>query len=178
MKKYVALLRGINVGGHHKVPMIVLKKALEELGFENTVTLLNSGNVIFDAPSQNPDELEELIGEHLASTFGFPIPTIVRESGVFTQLIKDAPFQLIEIHKDIRLYVSFLKKDSSVELALPWKSTDGSFEILEKKAMTIISVLNLSKAKTPKAMEIVEKTYGKDITTRNWKTIERIAGKV
>ena len=48
-ERYVAFLRGINVGGHHKIPMADLRRALEELGFRKVVTLLNSGNVIFDS---------------------------------------------------------------------------------------------------------------------------------
>ncbi|MGY8913954.1 MAG: DUF1697 domain-containing protein, partial [Flavobacteriales bacterium] len=47
---YIAFLRGINVGGHHKVPMAVLKTEFEKLGFKNIVTLLNSGNILFEGP--------------------------------------------------------------------------------------------------------------------------------
>ena len=50
LQQYVALLRGINVGGHHKVPMADLKKLLANLGFTNITTLLNSGNVIYGDP--------------------------------------------------------------------------------------------------------------------------------
>jgi uncharacterized protein (DUF1697 family) len=94
------------------------------------------------------------------------------------QLFKDSPFQSIDVHKDIRLYLSFMKTDVQSELRLPWKSDDQCFEILEKKDKTIISVLDVSKANTPKVMGIVEKSFGKDITTRNWKTIERIVSKL
>ena len=62
---------------------------------------------------------------------------------------------------------------------MPWSSPDNSFHILEKRGKDILSVLDLSKSKTPKAMEILEKTYGKsNITTRNWKTILRIEKKL
>ena len=49
-EQYVAFLRGINVGGHHKIPMAELRNVMEEMGFSEVVTLLNSGNVIFDSP--------------------------------------------------------------------------------------------------------------------------------
>ena len=177
-KTYVALLRGINVGGHHKVPMAELLKALEELKFENVITLLNSGNIIFDSSIEDPIKLETLIGLKLASTFGFPIPTIIREAKMIHQLFMDSPFEDIYVHKDIRLYISFMKTDVHSNLQIPWKSDDQAFEILEKRDKIIISVLDVSKANTPKAMGIVEKAFGKDITTRNWKTIERIVGKL
>ena len=57
LHKYVALLRGINVGGHHKVPMAELRKELENLGFTNIVTILNSGNVIFETSKMGIDEM-------------------------------------------------------------------------------------------------------------------------
>jgi len=56
-EKYVAFLRGINVGGHHKVPMADLRKELEKLGFENVMTLLNSGNIIFEVISDYEENL-------------------------------------------------------------------------------------------------------------------------
>ncbi len=176
--KYITFLRGINVGGHHKVPMADLKKVLESLGFENITTLLNSGNVIFDAKNSDTKNLEELISKKLEKTFGFSIPTIIRNAETIQQLYKAAPFKDITIHKDIRLYVSFLKKDIQAELTLPWKSADNAFRIIAKSDNTILSILDLSVSKTPKAMHNLEKFYGKDITTRNWKTIARIANKL
>ena len=61
---------------------------------------------------------------------------------------------------------------------LPWKSSDNSYEIIGKSDKTILSVLDLSVAKTPKAMKAFEKFFGTDSTTRNWKTIERIVKKL
>lgn len=70
MKKYIALLRGINVGGNNKIAMSELKKAFEISGFENVTTYINSGNVIFSSSITNEDELrqkcEELIKIHFA----------------------------------------------------------------------------------------------------------------
>ncbi len=177
-QRYVALLRGINVGGHHKLPMADLRNELKELGFENVVTLLNSGNVIFDAGINDLKKLEKMISERLEKTFGFPVPAMVRKSKTIHQLYIDAPFQDITITKDIRLYLSFLKKNTPSDLELPWTSSDRSFRILDKRDKTILSVLDLSLSKTPKAMEALEKSFGKDITTRNWKTLERIVKKL
>ncbi|SRR5690606_431911 len=168
---YIAFLRGINVGGHHKVPMADLRKEMEKLGFGNIETILNSGNVIFDT---DQDQLEEKITDCLGKAFGFPIPTVIIEFGTISELLNNNPFKDLNITKDIRLYVSFLYKDHEAKLKLPWRSLDDSFEIIEKRDNTIFSVLDLSVSKTPKAMEALEKYYGRDMTTRNWKTIERI----
>lgn len=178
-EKYIAFLRGINVGGHHKVPMADLRKAMGKLSFENVVTLLNSGNIIFEASAKDLKILEKNIAEELEKTFGFSIPTIIRKAEMMEQLLANNPFEKITITKEIRLYVSFLQTVTEAHLTLPWKSEDGSFEILDTiNNDTILSVLDLSKSKTPKAMKILEQHYGKDITTRNWNTILRIGKKL
>ncbi len=165
-KKYVAFLRGINVGGHHKVPMADLKKELKKLELENVVTLLNSGNIIFETIDENISNLEKKISEHLEKSFGFSIPTIVRKSEMIFELLSNNPFKDVKLAKDIRLYVSFLQKDSNTKLEPPYKSLDGSYEIIGKNEKTILSVLDLSASKTPKAMNDLQKYFAKGITTR------------
>lgn len=178
IEKYIAFLRGINVGGHHKVPMLELRKEMEKLKFENVVTLLNSGNIIFDAVTDDAENLERELSEHLEKTFGFPIPVILRSAEMINGFVIDNPFESILITKDIRLYVSFLHRDMESDLALPWVSDDTSFKVIFKSDKTIFSILDLSLSQTPKAMGILEKYYGKDITTRNWNTIKRIKEKL
>lgn len=173
-ERYIAFLRGINVGGHHKVPMPELRIELEKLGFENTVTILNSGNVIFGAAKDDSENLEKTISGQLEKSFGFPIPTMVRSSEMICELLNADPFKDIKVTKDIRLYVSFLRENIETNLKLPWSSADNSYRILSKENKTILSVLDLSISKTIKAMETLEKNFGKDITTRNWNTLERI----
>ena len=176
-KKYVAFLRGINVGGHHKLPMADLTKVLIRLGFENIITILNSGNVIFKAKEIDLKHLEAIISENLERTFGFLVPVIIKEAKSIQKIGENNPFKDIEVTKDIRLYVSFLKGPTQVELEIPWANDNKSYKILEKRDNTIFSVLDLSVTNTPVAMANLEKIYGSDMTTRNWKTIERITKK-
>lgn len=177
-KKHIAFLRGINVGGHHKLPMLELKAVFRKLGYTDIITLLNSGNVIFNAPTQSVKVIEKEIETALKNTFGFPVPTCVRDAIQIQHLYKSDPFKDIEITKEIRLYVSFLKEKTTAQLALPWVSLDTSYRIIEAGNTAIISVLDLAISSTPKAMQILEATYGKNITTRNWNTIERIVKKL
>ncbi|MEJ1221224.1 DUF1697 domain-containing protein [Sediminicola sp. 1XM1-17] len=178
LQTYVAFLRGINVGGHHKVPMVELKSQLHKLGLKNIATLLNSGNIIFQSSDEDILGLEHRISTHLEKTFGFPIPIILRPSGTITDLLLHDPFALEEHTKDIRLFVSFLKKDNGSHIKLPYVHPDLSFTIIHKRDLTIFSILDLSKSKTPKAMEALERLFGKEITTRNWNTIQRIGKKL
>ena len=174
---FVAFLRGINVGGHHKVPMAELRKQLDKLGYENIRTLLNSGNIIFDAPPDKPEDLEVRISTHLEKYFGFSIPTMVRSQSNILELFHRQPFSDVTVTKEIRRYISFLRKNNSTELDIPWSSDDGSYQIKDRISDCVLSVLDLAVSKTPKAMSALERIYGKDITTRNWNTIERIVKK-
>ncbi|WP_299684132.1 DUF1697 domain-containing protein [uncultured Dokdonia sp.] len=177
-KTYIAFLRGINVGGHHKLPMADLKVAFKQLAYRDIVTLLNSGNVIFNALEQDLKNIEKDIEVLLEKTFGFPVPTFVRKATQLQQLYESNPFENTTITKDIRLYVSFLKEDKSSHLTLPWISDDTSYQIIEKRDATVLSVLDVSISKTTTAMKVLENTFGKNMTTRNWKTIEHIIKKL
>ena len=132
-----------------------------KMTFKNVQTLLNSGNIIFSAKSDDIESLEKTISNHLETVFGFPIPTLLRPANIILDLLNQDPFKGIHITKDIRLYVSFLSTPPETELNLPWISNDQSFKILSKDKKTIISVLDLSISKTPKAMNALEKFYGK-----------------
>lgn len=178
MNKYVAFLRGINVGIQHKVQMKELSSLLTSLGFSNIVTLLNSGNIIFESAEKSITELEPFLEASLSEKFGFSIPVVVRSAEQIKKLYELNPFSNIEIMSDTRLYVSFLKEIPKVEIEFPWKSEDQSFTILEVFDGAIISSLDVSKIKTPKGMEILEKIFGKKITTRNWNTLEKVYKKL
>ncbi|WP_423128449.1 DUF1697 domain-containing protein [Gaoshiqia sp. Z1-71] len=176
--RQLALLRGINIGGHHKVPMAELSRELEKIGFRNISTVLNSGNVIFDASSAPAEEVEDRIGTHLERVFGFPVPVMVRDDSDIFALTTDNPFQHVEGTKNTRFYLSFLKQAPSIRLNTPWFSDDQSFCILEIRGKTVCSLLDLSVTQTPKGMDALEQLFGKNITTRSWNTIQRIVGKI
>lgn len=176
--RYIAFLRGINVGGHKKVPMVDLRKRMEALGFTQVITILNSGNVIFSSSKNEEAKLEKIIAKDLDHFFGFPIPILIRRAEIVTHLLEINPFKGIEVTKDIRLYVSFLKDKPSNDLTLPWATKDGSYRILEVKDREVCSVLDLSVTQTTKGMEALEQLFGNNITTRNWNTLLRITKKL
>lgn len=177
-QSYIALLRGINVGGHKKVPMAELSQLMGNAGFENVETLLNSGNVIFKYLPESNANIESKLSELLQNHFGFSIPVLIRKAEELESIIKSTPFESIELNKDIRLYVTFLKEKTDNNLIIPWVSEDQSFRIIKDFDKAICSVLDLSKSKTVKAMGMLEKNFGKDITTRNWNTLLKIKSKI
>lgn len=177
-KTYVAFLRGINVGGHHKVPMAELKNELLKVGCKKVETILNSGNVIFETEAENTELMESQFSEHLEKTFKFPIPIVIVNAEELRNYSDLNPFRDITVTKDVRLYVSFLKKEQTSLPDLPFVTPDGSYKIIQKTGKSVFSVLDLSVTKTPDAMKVLENFCGKDITTRNWNTIERIQRKI
>ena len=89
--KYIALLRGINVGGKNKVFMEDLKACFEKAGFLNTMTYINSGNVIFDSDKQSTKKLIKKCEEIIAEEFKFPISVAVIEVNTLKEALEHAP---------------------------------------------------------------------------------------
>jgi uncharacterized protein (DUF1697 family) len=174
MTRYTAFLRGINVGGHVTVPMADLKKAFEEMGFEKVKTLLNSGNVVFEADADAAD-LGKQIEERLARAFNRRIGVLLRGVDELKDLADRKPFKGIEVTKQTRLYVTFLPERPRGSPALKVESPGPGFDVLRVSHREICSVLTLDEGgDTVKLMASLEKQAGKDITTRNWNTIERV----
>lgn len=178
MRTYVAFLRGINVGGHHKIPMAELRTELEKLGYSKVITLLNSGNIIFKADSDDEYRLQAEIFSHISKVFGFEIPTTVIKAKQILNLTANNPFSNESLNKTIRFYITFLNESCKSQISLPWQSEDGSYRIIHHKGRIICSVLDLSVSKTPQAMGILQSIYGKKITTRNWNTVVKIENKL
>ncbi len=175
MTTYVALLRGINVGGNKKVPMAQLKATLERMGFTDVKTLLASGNVILSSNKENIAALTKRIADAIEKEFGFPVPVLIREMSRLEEMAATEPFKGITVTKDTRLYVTFLSENPKTKLKIPYVSDDKSFRILKLDGEELYSVLDLSKGSgTVDAMAIIEKEFGKLVTTRNWNTVVKM----
>lgn len=89
--KFIALLRGINVGGNNKVAMSVLKTCFEEVGFTNVITYINSGNIIFESTLTDTDTLIEMCETAIEKQFGFRIICTVLSAEQLLESLKHAP---------------------------------------------------------------------------------------
>lgn len=88
---YVALLRGINVGGKNKVAMPRLKKTFEAVGVTDVTTYINSGNVIFKEPRRKPDTVSSALEKAIEKDFGFPIKVLLRDLPAIKTVIRALP---------------------------------------------------------------------------------------
>jgi uncharacterized protein (DUF1697 family) len=170
--QYAAFLRGINITGKSSVKMETLRCLFEELGFKNVKTILASGNVFFETDLKDKQVLEKKIENILPMTIGF-------ESDVFIRTIDDLhkleilnPFKDTKIASQTTFYVTFVKGKPRMNLQFP--SNVKGYEILGIFYNTVCSVIDLTSIKTPQLMQILEKEFGKSITTRNWNTIVRM----
>lgn len=114
--RYVALLRGINVGGHHKLPMKTLVALFETVGCRDVKTYIQSGNVVFTAESELASNLPQSIPKAVANALGFAPPIILRSAAEMTRIVADNPY--LE-HRDEpkTLHIVFLADRPSPEEA-------------------------------------------------------------
>ena len=184
MTKFVALLRGINVGGNKLIKMDDLKKCFAALGFKNVKTILASGNVLFESTNANEDALAKTIEKKLEDVLGHKVGVQIRSIDEIQKLADRNPFKKIKITPETRLYITFLPEKPKTgardvparsNLKIPYTSPEKDFRIIEVTNREICSVVDLNLGRgTVEAMGILDKEFGKNITTRNWNTVGKI----
>jgi uncharacterized protein (DUF1697 family) len=92
MNTFIALLKGINVGGHKKVPMIALRELLKELGYQDIQTYIQSGNVIFKTEERNIQKIEDTISTSVKKHFGFEVSVLVKTREDLKRIFEASPF--------------------------------------------------------------------------------------
>lgn len=170
----IALLRGINVSGRRTVHMTDLKRAVEEMGFGNVSTYLQSGNVIFNCRHAQTAKLAMHIEEKLSETFGFTINVIIRTQEELEKIIETNPLvDSADVARD-KLYVTFLAdepdKTAASKLDLP-PGTDEKFAIVGSEVY-LYCPNGYTRTKLNNAT--FEKKLRTVATTRNWKTINNL----
>lgn len=168
--QYIAFLRGINSGKNPTTKMEVLRGAFEKMGFESVRTVIASGNVIFSSHNLNKKDLIEKIEKELPEKIGFQSDVNLLSIDELELLIKSDPFKDIKETKDARLFVTFVKHPPESH-----NVKDGmGYKLLGFFQNALCFVIDLTDVRTPDIMSILDKEFGRQITTRSWKTVERI----
>jgi len=107
--KYVALLRGINVGGNNVIKMEKLKACFEAGGFEHVMTYIQSGNVIFESNKENRAKLTRELEGTVSQTFSYTARIVVRSYAEMQKVVSDAPEDW-DKRTDLRCNIAFLKE--------------------------------------------------------------------
>lgn len=169
MKKYIALLRGINVGGKAKLKMADLKLLFEDLGFEAVATYIQSGNVVFAA--KNGKGLEEKISKEIKSKFGYEVPVLVKTAAEIEKIVKDCPF---EKDKKEASYFVLLKKPPQKELVKAAEQLNYPDEefVITDECVYLYCATGYGKAKLNN--NLFEKKLKVSATTRNYRTLLKL----
>ncbi len=170
MTKYIALLRGINVGGHRKILMADLKMMLAEIGFSEVQTYIQSGNVVFSSEEKDTQKLGELIAEAIKKQFDFDVPTMVKTKQEWQKAVDENPFTA-ENNVDIsKLYIAFLDCLPSAEGVIKLAAFDfgnDKFKLVEN----VVYLKYATKAHESKLSNpMLENKLGVVATSRNWRT--------
>ena len=110
MAKAVAFIRGINVGGKVMVSMAALKELMEAMNLQNVRTVLNSGNVIFEARTRKASGIEKLLEDEIAKHFGVDVDVMVRGAAELQAVIEANPFSKEAKEDPSHLVVMFFRK--------------------------------------------------------------------
>lgn len=172
MEKYIALLRGINVGGKRKILMADLKSLFEKLQLENISTYIQSGNVLFSSENKiDQIELSNIIEKEILTQFGFEVPVIVISIIEMKQAVKENPFSSESIE---RLHLTFLKENPKTENINTLESLDFTPDNFKIHGKSIFLNLENKYHKTKLSNQFFEKKLQTSATTRNWKTVLKL----
>lgn len=172
MTRYVALLRGINVGRAKRVAMADLRGLLEGLGCTEVHTLLNSGNAVYSASAKVPGRHAARIEAALADSLGVSCKVIVKSASEIAAAVADNRL-VAAATEPSRVLVAFAGDDDALSGLAPLRKTDWSPEVLQvgKHAAYVWCPRGIIDSKLMLAMG---RLLGDRVTTRNWATVGKI----
>lgn len=176
MARYVAFLRGINVGGH-VVRMETLKEVFSQLGFSGVETFIASGNVIFESKSGTPKSLEQRIEKRLESKLGYSVATFLRTFEEVRAISEYKSFSDKDLSRSQTLVVGFLKDPlppSSVNALEALKAATDALHVHGRELYWLLHGKLSESTLSYKSFERIIKGLA---TFRNANTITRLAAK-
>ena len=176
MTIYIALLRGINVGGHKSIKMQDLRSLLKDLGLDKVNTYIQSGNIVFQS-DKNTEQLKNQIEQEIKNVFGFSVTVILRTASEFKEIINHCPYPVNSLLEGESVHLALLEKDLSKEgidhLLEFFKSEMEECYIMGKEVY-----LYLHQSFRASKLPIQLQKLGGAVTVHNWKTIKKIEAMV
>ncbi|WP_349676616.1 DUF1697 domain-containing protein [Clostridium sp. UBA1652] len=175
---YIALLRGINVGGKNIIKMAQLKAIFEDIGFQNVKTYIQSGNVLFSS-DKSESVLINIIEEKIYTNVGFKVSVILRSEEELNKIIQNCPFsekEILEVQGNSSsevLYVAFLKQEpleENIDKFSVYETGEDKYKIIGRDVYLLFhdSIRNSKLGNNLGKLD-------NSATTRNWKTINKIS---
>lgn len=170
---YVALLRGINVGGNNKIDMKQLKKTFENAGMSKVVTYINTGNIIFEQTERSQPELVDIIEQAIVEDFQFPIKVVLRSLEQYAAMMQEIPEHWSN-DTSMKCDIMFLWEDVDNESALEKLYIKPDIDTVRYINGAIIWSLARENATKSGMSKIVGSALYKKITVRNINTTRKI----
>jgi len=169
MARYVAFLRAVSP---MNARMSDLKRCFESAGFSDVKTVLSSGNVVFSSRKASDATLERKAEVAMAKRLGKPFYTIVRSSDALDRMLRADPFSRFRLPKKAKRVVTFVRKPHPAKLKLPIELHGA--RILAMKGGDIFTAY-VPSSRGPVFMTLIDRTFGKKVTTRTWQTVKKCA---
>ena len=171
----ISLLRGINVGGHHLIPMAALRALYEELGVRQPQTYLQSGNVVFRASARDLARLGGRLEAAIENRFGFRPDVMIRTAAELRDVIARNPFATRRGIEPAKLAVLFLARDPGAAARGKLRGIDTGPEELRIHDRELYIYFPNGMGRPKLSAQLIEKTLETPGTARNWNTVTRLA---
>lgn len=171
---YLALLRGINVGGKNIIRMAALKECFEGMGFQNVATYIQSGNVIFDVPELDHDVLTSKIENALSREFNYQSRVVLVPLVELKEAVEGAPKWFGKNAAKYRQDVIFLKKPLSAHEAIKSVSLKEGVDQAQASKNVLYFARLASKAAQSHLPRIIKQPVYQSMTIRNWNTTTKL----
>jgi len=152
--------------------MPALKRAFETAGFTEVKTVLSSGNVAFDARPASESTLQRKAESAMQAVLGQAFLTIVRPVEMLRELLASDPYREFELDPSAKRIVTFLRDEPTATMTLPVEK-DGARLLLMRERQLFSAYLPSPKGAV--FMTLIERTFGKNLTTRTWDTVGKVA---
>ena len=174
MTKYLALLRGINVSGHNMIKMDALKKMLENMGFQNVETYIQSGNVFLESEEENAASIGFKIKQEIVKVFGYDVPVIMVSKTDLKLCIKNNLFLKEKECDSKKLYVAFISKELTPSAINELKISNFKPDEAAIDTTRIYIKYAIGAGKTNLDQKYIEKKLNVVATIRNWNTVTKL----
>jgi len=174
MPIYIAMLRGINVGGHNRIKMDQLRTSLEALGLQQVKTYIQSGNVVFKSATISPAALSRKIEKQIVGQFGFAVSVISRTADEINKTIANNPFLNDSSINPEKLHVAFLS-EAPAPLALK-RLAELTLEPDQSRCLGKEVYFHFPKGVSGSSLwkHPLDRVLSVEVTTRNWKTVNTL----
>jgi uncharacterized protein (DUF1697 family) len=174
MTRYVAFLRGVNVGGHTMVKTSDICQGLSARGFANVKGYKQSGNIVFDTGDADADRVAGEVRKVIYGLIEKDVGVFLRTMDQVREMVRLDPFRDVA-NGDVKTFVTFYSVEPKVAVKLPLRSSEGDAEIILVRGGEAFGIGYPKDGRYGASYGKIEVKFGTPSTTRNWNTIKGIA---